>query len=275
MPRASGASDEVEPLERILRAARHLLTLINDILDLSKIEAGKMELHIESLSVAVLVEDVASTVRPMAEKNGNLLRVECDAEVGMMRADPTRVRQALLNLASNAVKFTEQGLVTIAAARERETVVLRVSDTGIGMTPEQIARLFQDFTQADASTTRRYGGTGLGLAISRRFCRTMGGDITVESEPGRGSTFTIRLPLVVVPGAPDVARWEGPEVTARASVRDDGGRVLVIDDDPTVRDLMTALSRTARIRRGGRGRAASRASRGRARCIPPRSPSTS
>ena len=235
--------DEIEPLERILRAARHLLTLINDILDLSKIEAGKMELHIESFSVATLVEDVATTVRPMAEKNGNRLRVECDAEVGMMRADPTRVRQALLNLASNAVKFTEQGLVTISAARARETagetIVLRVSDTGIGMTPEQMARLFQDFTQADASTTRRYGGTGLGLAISRRYCRMMGGDIAVESAPDRGSTFTVRIPAPVEVGAPDVARRESPVANPPAATGHDGGRVLVIDDDPTVRDLMT------------------------------------
>jgi signal transduction histidine kinase/DNA-binding response OmpR family regulator len=241
--RSLGREDEIEPLERILRAARHLLTLINDILDLSKIEAGRMELHLESFSVGALVEDVAATVRPMAEKNGNRLRVECDADVGMMRADPTRVRQALLNLTSNAVKFTEQGLVTVAVARGREAagdmVVFRVSDTGIGMTPEQVGRLFQDFTQADASTTRRYGGTGLGLAISRRFCRMMGGDITVESTPGRGSTFTIRLPAAPEPGEPAVARREGPATTPCAGARDDGGRVLVIDDDPTVRDLMT------------------------------------
>src|SRR5262249_3814632 len=193
--------DEVEPLERILRAARHLLALINDILDLSKIEAGKMELNLESFPVAALVEDVVATVRPLAEKNGNQLDVQCAEDLGAMRADATRVRQALLNLASNAVKFTEQGVVTITGRRSSsaagDSIVLRVVDTGIGMTPEQTARLFQDFMQADASTTRKYGGTGLGLAISRRFCRMMGGDITVESTPGRGSTFTIQLPAFV------------------------------------------------------------------------------
>jgi signal transduction histidine kinase/DNA-binding response OmpR family regulator/HAMP domain-containing protein len=237
-----GREEEVEPLTRILRAARHLLTLINDILDLSKIEAGKMELHIEPCAIAVLVEDVAGTVRPLAEANGNRLEIECGADVGTIRVDATRVRQALLNLSSNAVKFTEQGRVTIAADRSStptgDVVTLRVSDTGIGMTPEQMARLFQDFTQADASTTRKYGGTGLGLAISRRFCRMMGGDITVESEPGRGSSFTIHLPVIseADPGpgeAAGEAKAPGPRTMDHAA-----RRVLVIDDDPTVRDLM-------------------------------------
>ncbi len=240
--RALGRDDEIEPLERILRAARHLLALINDILDLSKIEAGKMMLYPESFAVAPLVEEVAGTVRSLAEKNGNALEVECGSDVGTMRADLTRVRQALLNLASNAVKFTEKGRVRITARRVRdgagEAIVFEVADTGIGMTPEQVARLFQDFTQADASTTRRYGGTGLGLAISRRFCRMMGGDITVESAPGRGSTFTIRLPAAVE------AAWiqrTGVEATAarpRAAARE-ARLVLVIDDDPTVRELMS------------------------------------
>ncbi|HXH84824.1 MAG TPA: response regulator [Candidatus Tectomicrobia bacterium] len=242
-----GREDEIEPLTRILRAARHLLTLINDILDLSKIEAGKMELHLETFPVGALVSEVAGTVRPLAEANGNELRVECAADIGTMRADMTRVRQALLNLASNAVKFTQGGLVTIAATREAgaagDAVVLRVSDTGIGMTPEQVARLFQDFTQADASTTRRYGGTGLGLAISRRFCRMMGGDITVESTPGAGSTFTIRLPATVEPGAPEETTTE-PAPAAPAESPATGHHrqpVLVIDDDPTVREVMARL----------------------------------
>lgn len=190
--------DEIEPLERILRAAQHLLTLINDILDLSKIEAGKMELSLEEFSIVPLVEDVVSTIQPMAEKNGNRLAVECAPGVGKMIADPIRVRQALLNLASNAAKFTQNGLVTVAASRMYddgcEWVAFRVADTGIGMSPDQTARLFQDFVQADSSTTRKYGGTGLGLAISRRFCRMMGGDITVESTLRVGSVFTIRLP---------------------------------------------------------------------------------
>jgi CheY-like chemotaxis protein/anti-sigma regulatory factor (Ser/Thr protein kinase) len=241
-----GSTDQVEPLERILRAGQHLLALINEILDLSKIEAGKMELEIESFPVEPLVRDVAATVGPTAEKKGNRVEVRCAAELGTMRADQTRIRQALLNLGSNAVKFTERGLVTISAGREggdgREWVVVKVTDTGIGMTPEQMGRLFQDFTQADSSTTRKYGGTGLGLAISRRFCRMMGGDITVESAPGRGSTFTIRLPAVVEDAM--AATGTGTPVPAAAApapsraVRREAPQVLVVDDDATVRELM-------------------------------------
>jgi signal transduction histidine kinase/DNA-binding response OmpR family regulator len=234
-----GREEEVEPLTRILRAARHLLTVINDILDLSKIEAGKMELHLEAFPIAPLLDDVAATVRGQAERNGNELRVECAPDVGTMRADATRVRQALLNLASNAVKFTQHGVVTLGAAREvGDTIAMRVSDTGIGMTPEQTARLFQDFTQADASTTRKYGGTGLGLAISRRLCRIMGGDIAVTSTPGAGSTFTITLPAAVDLAGPaareDVPVPEAPSRAAARSARS----VLIIDDDPTVREVM-------------------------------------
>ena len=208
--------DELEPLERVLRAAKHLLALINDILDLSKIEAGKMDIHVESFAITPLVEDVVQTIGTMAAKNGNQVVVDCAARLGTMRADQTRIRQALLNLASNANKFTERGTVTIAARRAteagREWVTMAVTDTGIGLTPEQMGKLFQEFVQADASTTRKYGGTGLGLAISRRFCQMMGGDITVASEPGRGSTFTIRLPAEV--GA----------VQPAAAVRDAVGR---------------------------------------------------
>jgi signal transduction histidine kinase len=206
--RVANRPDEVETQERVLRAGRHLLRLINDILDLSKIEAGKMELTLESFAVGPLLEEVATTVGALAHANRNVVAVTCDPGVGTMHADAMRVRQALLNLASNAVKFTEDGRVTIAAARVRagggDAVLLRVSDTGIGMTPEQVAQLFEDFRQADTATTRKYGGTGLGLAISRRFCRMMGGDISVESAPGRGSTFTISLPATVV--APAGAR---------------------------------------------------------------------
>jgi signal transduction histidine kinase/CheY-like chemotaxis protein len=241
-----GHDDQVEPLERILRAGRHLLALINEVLDLSKIEAGKVELEIESFAVVPLVRDVASTLGPAAEKNGNRIDVRCADGLGTMCADETRIRQALLNLTSNAVKFTERGVVTIAAEREeaegREWIVFRVTDTGIGMMPEQLGRLFQDFTQADSSTTRKYGGTGLGLAISRRFCRMMGGDITVHSEPGRGSTFTIRLPAVVGGPAAGAGTAAAPQLSAtpapRANARTGRAQVLVVDDDPTVRELM-------------------------------------
>jgi signal transduction histidine kinase/DNA-binding response OmpR family regulator len=235
-----GRADQVDPLERILRAARHLLTLINDVLDLSKIEAGKMELHPETVDVHALVEDVAATMRPLAEKNGNRFVVECPDGVGSMHVDATRVRQALLNLTSNAVKFTQDGLVTIRAGRPRrgdtDWIVLEVSDSGIGMTSEQVERLFQDFTQADASTTRKYGGTGLGLAISRRFCRMMGGDITVESTPGRGSTFTIALPAGDGPGRGEGIVREAAPPRARPAAA--GSTVLVVDDDATVRGVV-------------------------------------
>jgi GAF domain-containing protein/CheY-like chemotaxis protein len=234
--------DEIEPLDRVLRAARHLLALINDILDLSKIEAGKMELHLESFSLAPLIVDVVKTIEPLAAKNGNRLVVDCLPETGTIHADQTRFRQALLNLASNANKFTEKGTVTIAARHEpidgREWVTVAVTDTGIGMNTEQMERLFQEFSQADSSTTRKYGGTGLGLAISRHFCRMMGGDITVDSQPGEGSTFTIRLPRIVqteqtrMVAAPDSGRVHSGAVAAQAP------RILVVDDDPTVRELV-------------------------------------
>jgi PAS domain S-box-containing protein len=245
--RDAGQTEEIEPLERILRAGQHLLALINDILDLSKIEAGKMDLHPERFDIAHLIEDVAATVRPMADKNGNRVAVECAADVGSMYADVTRVKQALLNLASNAVKFTQDGSIVITGLRHAvpgsETIMMQVRDSGIGMTTEQIGRLFQDFEQADASTTRKYGGTGLGLAISRRFCRMMGGDITVRSTPGRGSTFTIQLPAAGLPGeeAADIAQEREAPAPAGSTPRvaaDGVATVLVVDDDSTVRVFM-------------------------------------
>jgi len=185
-------------LKRIQVSARHLLGLINDILDLSRIEAGKMSLHLETFPVAEVLQDVAVTVAPLLARNGNTLEMPALDGLGEMHSDPTRVRQVLLNLAGNATKFTQGGRVRLQVERQAGTdgafVLFRVSDTGIGMTPEQVARLFQPFTQADSSTTRRYGGTGLGLAISRRLCRMLGGDVTVESDSGKGSTFTVRLP---------------------------------------------------------------------------------
>ena len=205
---AEALKQDLEPLDRVLGAGRHLLALINDILDLSKIEAGRMELHLQTFPLVPLIEDVAKTIEPMATKNGNRLVIDCPADLGTIHADQTRFRQSLLNLASNANKFTEKGTVTIAAHQgqenNRDWITLAVTDTGIGMTPEQIGKLFQEFSQASSTTASKYGGTGLGLAISRRFCQMMGGDITVESEPGRGSTFTIRLPRIVK-GQKDIA----------------------------------------------------------------------
>jgi PAS domain S-box-containing protein len=189
-------------LQKIRAAGRHLLALINDILDLSKIEAGKLELYVEPFDVADTVREVTTTIRPLVEKNANRLEVRCADALGTMRSDLVKVRQALLNLLSNACKFTDHGTVTLTAGREKngdgaEWLVFTVSDTGIGMTPEQMGKLFAAFSQADASTARRYGGTGLGLAITRRFCQMMGGDVVVSSEPGKGSTFTVRLPAAL------------------------------------------------------------------------------
>jgi signal transduction histidine kinase len=204
----------VPDLGRINAAGKHLLELINTVLDLSKIEAGKMDVFLERFAVPPIVEEIAAVIRPLADRRNNALVIACAAEVGEMHADQTKVRQVIFNLLSNACKFTEHGTVFLHARREHATarhgdeIVFEVTDTGIGMTEEQIGRLFQDFSQADASTARKYGGTGLGLALSRRLCRMMGGDIAVTSEPGRGSTFTVRLPAEVaesVGGVKDIA----------------------------------------------------------------------
>jgi signal transduction histidine kinase len=195
---AEALNQDLEPLDRVLGAGRHLLALINDILDLSKIEAGRMELNLETFALAPLIDGVVKTIEPLAAKNGNQIAVHCDAAIGMMHADQMRLRQALLNLMSNANKFTEKGTVTIAAHQKQENgrdwITLSVADTGIGMTKEQMGKLFQEFSQASSKTASKYGGTGLGLVISRKFCQMMGGDITVTSEPGKGSVFTVRLP---------------------------------------------------------------------------------
>jgi GAF domain-containing protein/CheY-like chemotaxis protein len=223
-------------LQKINAAGKHLLELINAVLDLSKIEAGRMDLYIEAFSVPKLVEDIAGVIRPLADKNGNRLEVRWAPDVGEMRADLTKVRQVLFNLLSNACKFTERGTVSLAVRREAAAdpaaIVFDVSDTGIGLTEAQLTRLFQEFSQAEVSTSRRFGGTGLGLALSRRLCRLMGGDVTVTSESGRGSTFTIRLPLEVVDPAAVAAPVASPVGEPGA------GLVLVIDDDAAARDVM-------------------------------------
>jgi adenylate cyclase len=213
---AEALKQDIEPLDRVLGAGRHLLALINDILDLSKIEAGRMELNLETFALPPLIDDVVKTIEPLVAKNGNQVVVHCDTEIGTLHADQMRLRQALLNLMSNANKFTEKGTVTIAAQQEQENgrdwITLSVADTGIGMTAEQMGKLFQEFSQASSTTASKYGGTGLGLVISRRFCRMMGGDITVASEPGKGSVFTVRLPGGVpkdVAIAPTPAQQDG------------------------------------------------------------------
>ncbi len=229
----------VPDLQKVRAAGRHLLALINDVLDLSKIEAGKMELHLETFELRPAIEAVASTVAPLVEKNGNRLELDLAADLGGMRADVTRVRQVLFNLLSNACKFTERGTITLSATRTPgpggEVMSFVVRDTGIGMTQEQLTRLFQAFAQAEASTASKYGGTGLGLAISKTFCEMMGGSISVTSTPGAGTAFTVRLPVTVpdpVEAAPQAA-----DAPRGATV----GTVLVIDDDAATRQLLSRM----------------------------------
>ncbi len=227
-------ADELTPdLEKIHGAGKHLLSLINDILDLSKVEAGRMDLYLESFDIGMLVEEVKSTIHPLVEKRNNNLIVECDDSLGSMSADLTKVRQCLLNLLSNASKFTENGKILLRVLDKTDEVEFSVSDTGIGMSASQQAKLFQAFTQADASTTRKYGGTGLGLAISKQFCCLMGGDITVESQLRQGSTFTITLPRQVQSideGNSSIKSTQEESIVLP--------KVLIIDDDPVVHDLM-------------------------------------
>jgi CheY-like chemotaxis protein len=240
-----GQEEFLPDLRNIHVAGKHLLSLINDILDMSKIEAGKMELFLETFDVPTLVRDVVATIQPLVDKNGNALDVYCASDLGTMYADLTKVRQTLFNLLSNSCKFTEKGTITLRVTREvpseKAWITFAVSDTGIGMTPEQMGKLFQAFSQADASTTRQFGGTGLGLAISRNFCQMMGGDVTVESIYGEGSTFTFQLPSEVT------EQTTTPITEAHETHRHprpappDAPIVLVIDDDPAVRDLMQRM----------------------------------
>jgi|GEM_PF-1163385 len=242
--------EEMEPdearadLGKIHAAGKHLLSLINDVLDLSKIEAGKMTLHLEDFEVATLVDEVVGTIQPLVAKSGNELRVSLAQGCGAMRADLTKTRQALLNLLSNASKFTDKGVVELVVSSDERAVRFEVRDTGIGMTADQLGRLFEAFVQADSSTTRKYGGTGLGLAISRRFCRMMGGDITVDSVLGKGSVFTVVLPRAVKPVAEGAspehlaAGTTGPVASDAAAQVAGRARILVVDDDPHARELV-------------------------------------
>jgi signal transduction histidine kinase len=197
-----GTEKAQEPLQRVNRAGTHLLGLINQVLDLSKIEAGKLELNPQTVQLAPLINEVIGTAGQLAEQNKNRLVVDAQENLGVLTVDPMRLRQILLNLLSNAFKFTTEGEVTLRARRVangRDWIELAVADTGIGMTAEQQAKLFEEFSQADGTTAQRFGGTGLGLAITRKLARMMGGDVTVTSEPGKGSVFTVRLPVHVAP----------------------------------------------------------------------------
>jgi signal transduction histidine kinase/DNA-binding response OmpR family regulator len=227
----------VPDLKKIQAAGKHLLSLINDILDLSKIEAGKIDLFFETFDIRQMVQEVSHTVAPLADKNGNSLVVNCADDIGTMHSDLTRIRQVLFNLLSNACKFTENGKISLDARRDatdgRSDVLIAVTDEGIGMTPDQVDKVFEAFTQADSSTTRNYGGTGLGLAITKTFCEMLKGDISCTSAPGKGSTFSIRLPA---DAEEPKAEAEQPEATATGGTGD--SVVLVIDDDADVRDLL-------------------------------------
>jgi signal transduction histidine kinase/DNA-binding response OmpR family regulator/HAMP domain-containing protein len=229
-----GDKATIDDLQKIESAGRHLLGLINNILDLSKIEAGKMDVFIEPVDIPALVKEVVSIVKPLTDENENVIAVDCPADIGSFRSDQTKIKQCLLNLLSNASKFTSNGKLTLTVAREDESHVrFAVADTGLGMTPQQLGLLFQAFSQADASTTKRFGGTGLGLAITKHFCAILGGDVTVESTPGKGSTFTIRLPDQ---GAAPAAVAAPAQALAAADGR---ATVLVVDDDASVRGLLT------------------------------------
>ena len=212
--------DFIPELQKIQSAGKHLLGLINDVLDLSKVEAGHMDMYLETFAVRPLIEDVASTMQPVTEKNNNILKIQCADSIHTMHADQVKVRQSLFNLLSNASKFTQNGTITISISSEDtlngQWINFRIEDTGIGMLPEQLQKIFNAFAQADSSTTRKYGGTGLGLTITKRFVQMMGGTVNVESDIGKGTTFTVRIPQTVSEMGP---RSKPPEIaTAEAAV---------------------------------------------------------
>jgi signal transduction histidine kinase/CheY-like chemotaxis protein len=243
--RDSGKIENVQDLKKIQSAGKHLLSLINDVLDLSKIEAGKMGLHLETFDVSQVIEEMVTTLQPAAAKNANSIHVHLAQNLSAMKADITKVRQILFNLLSNACKFTDHGTISVDVdqirVEERDWIQFRVSDTGIGISAKQKENLFQEFAQADASIARKYGGTGLGLAITHRFVQLMKGQINVESEPGQGATFTVQLPAQgVIETSESVPSEEAGEAAATFSeIKTNLDTILVIDDDPSVRDLMS------------------------------------
>jgi len=241
--RDSGKIENVQDLRKIQTAGKHLLSLINDVLDLSKIEAGKMVLHLETFEVSQVIEEMVTTLQPAAAKNDNSIHVHLADNVNMMRADITKVRQILFNLLSNACKFTDHGTVSVNVEQikveDRDWIQFQVRDNGIGISAKQKENLFQEFAQADASIARKYGGTGLGLAITHRFVQLMKGHIWVESEVGQGAIFTVRLPAQVVIETADSAQPESASKAVPVETKTGLETILVIDDDPSVRDLMS------------------------------------
>jgi len=238
----SGHTDYLPDLNKIRSSGKHLLGLINDILDLTKIEAGRMEMFLETFDIAEVMQEVAETVQPLLDKNTNTLTLNVPATVGAIHADQVKVRQMLLNLLSNASKFTKAGVVSLSVDRDvvpngEDIFVFRVRDTGIGMSPEQLSRLFQPFMQAESSTTKKFGGTGLGLAITKHLAEMMGGSVTVDSELGRGTTFTLRIPNSAL--AVDTVRDMTGVVSESADAN--AATVLVIDDEPSARDMISRM----------------------------------
>jgi signal transduction histidine kinase/DNA-binding response OmpR family regulator len=238
----AGQEDFLPDLAKIENAGKHLLGLINDVLDLSKIEAGRMTMYFEDVNIAGMIAEVRGIIEPLAAKNGNRFVVDCPASIGAMHTDVTKLKQNLLNLLSNASKFTTKGTIELAVSRggsgAAETVSFRVTDTGIGMTPEQLGKLFQAFGQADSSTSRKFGGTGLGLAITKHFARMLGGDVEVTSEAGKGSVFTLTLPARAAEAAPAAAPEAKPAVSGDA---EGAQTILVVDDDEAVHDLVGSM----------------------------------
>jgi signal transduction histidine kinase/DNA-binding response OmpR family regulator len=238
----TGQEDFLPDLAKIENAGKHLLGLINDVLDLSKIEAGRMTMYFEDVNIAGMIAEVRGIIEPLAAKNGNRFVVDCPASIGAMHTDVTKLKQNLLNLLSNASKFTTKGTIELAVSRggsgAAETVSFRVTDTGIGMTPEQLGKLFQAFGQADSSTSRKFGGTGLGLAITKHFARMLGGDVEVTSEAGKGSVFTLTLPARAAEAAPAATPEAKPAVSGDA---EGAQTILVVDDDEAVHDLVGSM----------------------------------
>ncbi len=240
-----GQEDFIPDLRKIHSAGRHLLELISNILDLSKIEAGKMDSYLESFEIRSMLDDIVGTITPQIEKKSNKIEIDCPDDIGMLHSDLTKIRQILFNLLSNAAKFTEEGTITIEAERStfegEDTILLHVHDSGIGMSAEQLAKVFEAFTQADSSTTRKFGGTGLGLAITKHFCRMLGGDVEVTSVPNQGTTFTIRLPVKSAPSREEEEKVEKAAERELPEPSEDAPLVLVIDDDFEARDILRRL----------------------------------
>ncbi|BAQ66123.1 response regulator [Geminocystis sp. NIES-3709] len=238
-----GEEEFVEDLKKIQGAGKHLLGLINDILDISKIEAGKMELYLEHFEISKIIQEIVVTIQPLMEKNNNVFEVNYSDNLGFMTADITKIRQNMFNLLSNASKFTKDGVITMTIDRyvkdNKDWILFEIKDTGIGMNPSQQAKLFNAFSQADASTTRKYGGTGLGLTITKKFTEMMGGYILLDSEEGKGTTFTSHIPAEVTDIKSEIQKVTIELSTDESNIEQPMKKILVIDDDISTHDVIT------------------------------------